>query len=139
MLSNTNAFEVPGLIDWSAENVADGTLLGRMVGLPGTTVDGLRAVESFKATQGWGFFRRPATLVRKETLELARHIVNPVGNTMRRLVMGEKLAGKSVLVLQAHAMALLKGWVVIHVPNGTYSCSLHSHFQMCLNMTCLLL
>lgn len=119
VLSNTNAFEVSGLQDWSADNIASDALLGRMVGLPGSAVDGLRAAESFKSSQGWGFFRRPASLVRKETLELARHIENHGGQSLRRLVIGEKGVGKSALVLQAHAMAFLKGWVVVHIPEGT--------------------
>ena len=39
--------------------------------------------------------------------------------TIRRLLSGEKWTGKSVLMLQAQAMAFLKGWVVITIPEGT--------------------
>jgi len=118
VLSNTNAFEVPGIQDWSADNLAEESALGTIVALPGTTVDSLRAIEAFKATQGWGFFARPTTLVRAETLELARHIKNANGKTLRKLVVGERGSGKSVLALQAQTMALLNGWVVIHIPEG---------------------
>ena len=118
VLSNTNAFEVPGIQDWSADNLAAESSLGTIVALPGATVDSLRAIEAFKATQGWGFFARPTTLIRAETLELARHIKNTNDKTIRKLVVGERGSGKSVLALQAQTMAFLNGWVVIHIPEG---------------------
>lgn len=118
VLSNTNAFEVPGIQDWSAESFANEKSLGTIVGLPGSTVDKLRAVEAFKATQGWSFFARPTTLVREETLDLARHIKSPAGKTLRRLIIGSRGTGKSILALQAQTMAFLNGWVVIHIPEG---------------------
>lgn len=125
VLSNTNAFEVPGIQDWSAENFAHESSVGSIVGIPGTAVDSLRAIEAFKATQGWSFFARPTTLVRAETLELARHIKYTNKETMRRLILGEKGSGKSVLALQAQTMAFMKGWVVVHIPEGK-NCSLWS-------------
>lgn len=118
VLSNTNAFEVEGVQDLSADSFANEASLGTIVGLPGTTVDSLRAIEAFKTSQGWGYFARPTTLVRAETLELARHIKNTEGTTMRRLLVGERGSGKSVLALQAQSMAFLNGWVVIHIPEG---------------------
>lgn len=123
VLSNTNAFEVSGLQDWAPTSYADPNMVGKMVGLPGDVVDSLRALESFKPRQGWGFFRRPATLVREETLEFGKHIEHCATSetekeTMRRLIVGDKGTGKSVLLLQAQAMALMAGWVVIHIPEG---------------------
>lgn len=120
VLSNTNAFEVQGIQDWSADNFSEKASLGTIVALPGPTVDSLRAIEAFKHTQGWGFFARPTTLVRPETIELAKHIKNTNGNTLRKLVIGERGSGKSVLALQAQTMAFLNGWVVIHIPEGVY-------------------
>ncbi len=123
VLSNTNAFEVRGLQDWNAENWAGDELVGQMVGLPGPVVDSLRAIDAFKPNQSWGFFRRPASLVRKETMEFARHMEelerSKKKTTLRSMIIGEKGCGKSVLLLQAQAMAFLKGWVVIHIPEGT--------------------
>lgn len=123
VLSNTNAFEVSGLQDWAPTTYADQNAVGKMVGLPNDVVDSLRAVESFMPTQGWGFFRRPATLIREETLELAKHIEQCTDSksdrqTLRRIIVGEKGSGKSVLLLQAQAMAFMAGWVVIHIPEG---------------------
>lgn len=118
VLSNTNAFEVPGIRDWSADTIASEGSPGSIVGLPGPVIDQLRAIEAFKATQGWGFFARPTTLVRAETLDLARHIQNADKKTLRRLVVGGRGTGKSILALQAQTMAFLKGWVVVHIPEG---------------------
>jgi len=118
VLSNTNAFEVPGIRDWTADDIAEQSSLGTIVGLPGPTVDSLRAIEAFKATQNWSFFARPTTLVRAETLDLAKHIKNHNKKTLRRLVIGSRGTGKSILALQAQTMAFLNGWVVIHIPEG---------------------
>jgi len=123
VLSNTNAFEVSGLQDWAPTTYANEDTLGKMVGLPNDAVDFLRAAEGFKPSQGWGFFRRPATLIRKETLQLAKHIEQcaaPEGEkqTLRRVIAGDKGSGKSVLLLQAQAMAFMAGWVVVHIPEG---------------------
>lgn len=118
VLSNTNAFEVDGLADMSAENFTDASLQGQMAGFPGELVDNLRAIEAFKPSQGWGFFRRPAALIRKETVEFANLINSSSKETTRRLLVGERGSGKSVLMLQAQAMAFLKGWVVINIPEA---------------------
>jgi len=120
ILSNTNALEVPGLEEVSIGGLVNDGSIGRVVALPGEVVDGLRAVEAFKVGQGWGFFRRPACLVRKETVELAR-LIDTDGNggkTIRKIVCGEKGVGKSVLLLEAMAMAFMKGWVVVNLPEG---------------------
>jgi len=37
---------------------------------------------------------------------------------VRRVMYGERGSGKSVLALQAKAMALLKGWIVVHIPEA---------------------
>ncbi len=67
-------------------------------------------------------FRRPAAVVRKETMELAMSI-DEVENadrkeTVRRVIVGERGCGKSTLLLQAMSMAFLKGWVVVNIPDG---------------------
>ncbi|KAB8337126.1 hypothetical protein FH972_021430 [Carpinus fangiana] len=116
VLSNTNAFEVDGLVDLNGDIIADASLQGQMVGFPGELVDNLRAVEAFKPSQGWGFFRRPAALMRKETLEFGNFISSNPKQTKRKLLVGDRGSGKSVLMLQAQAMAFLKGWVVINIP-----------------------
>lgn len=112
---------------------------GQVLGLPNEIVDSLRAVEAFKVGQGWGYFRRPACLVREEAVELARvmeeigrkpeekdervegsGVGDFTGQTLRKLVSGERGVGKSVLLLQAMAMAFSKGWVVVSLPEGDF-------------------
>ncbi|KAI4739693.1 hypothetical protein E4T50_09823 [Aureobasidium sp. EXF-12298] len=120
VLSNTNAVEVQGLDNFSAANIHDAALEGQVMGLSNEVIDALRATEAFKATQGWSLFRRPATLVRKETAELAKLMQDVEANksAVRRVLYGERGSGKSVLALQAKAMALLKGWIVVHIPEA---------------------
>lgn len=127
VLSNTNAVEVQGLDNFSAANIHDAALEGQVMGLSNEVIDALRATEAFKATQGWSLFRRPATLVRKETAELARMMQDVEANksAVRRVIYGERGSGKSVLALQAKAMALLKGWIVVHIPEGKHSTPIH--------------
>lgn len=130
VLSNTNALEVKGLQDLDWENGRSTKLAElekQVLGLTNDTVDALRALEAFEHTQGWNLFRRPATLVRKETVEMARALEGAEGNegaekkAVRKVLFGEKGSGKSVLLLQAQAMALQRGWIVVHLPNGMYT------------------
>lgn len=92
--------------------------------LPDQVVDSLRAVDAFKVGQGWGFFRKPATLIREEVFELSKmmdQLPKPSGSgyqTVRKVIYGEPAAGKSVVLLQAMAMAFLKGWIVISIPEA---------------------
>lgn len=122
VLSNTNAIEVHGMQDLSTETMIDMRLRGQMLGIPGPVVDQLRAVEAFKVSQGWGLFRRPGMLIRKETLEYGKLLdslnSSPTDQTIRRILVGEKGSGKSMLLLQAMSMAFLKDWIVISIPDG---------------------
>jgi small subunit ribosomal protein S29 len=118
VLSNTNAVEVQGLDNFSATNIHDAAVEGQVLGFSNEVIDSLRATEAFKATQGWRLFRRPATLVRKETAEVAKLMQDIESNktSIRCVLYGERGSGKSVLGLQAKAMALIKGWIVVHIP-----------------------
>lgn len=129
ILSNTNALEVQGIEDisgsklvWEDEGkIALEKYQGKMLGFGDDGVDALRALESFKPTQAWRLFRRPAAVVRAETAEVARDLVTAEGKdkkVTRKVVYGPKSSGKSLLVLQAHAMALAKGWLVMHFPEA---------------------
>ncbi|KAJ9645354.1 hypothetical protein H2199_003360 [Coniosporium tulheliwenetii] len=120
VLSNTNALEVAGLRDATLDSLVDEAMVGKVVGLPGQVVDSLRAVEAFKVHQGWGLFRRPACLVRKETVEIGR-VVAEAGEekkTRRLVLCGERNSGKSVLLLQGLAGAFMRGWVVVNFPEA---------------------
>lgn len=125
VLSNNNALEVSSLKDLNNANVLSEANEGRMMGLSGDTVDILRDVEAFKTTQGWSLFRRPAVLMRKDAIKLAK-LLNEVENsaqgqqkrTIRRVISGDRKSGKSTLVLQGLAMAYLRDWFVINLPEG---------------------
>lgn len=134
VLSNPNALEVEGMRDLSAENMTDSRVRGSVVGLPVSMLDQLRAVQAFQTKQGWSIFRRPGTVIRKESVELGRLIDNISGDSegkgqvVKRIVTGVRGAGKSVHLLQAMAMGFLKNWVVFTVPDSKFSllfCAFH--------------
>ena len=137
VLSNTNALEVQGLPDLSpgrAKSEALREAEGGVVGLQNETVDALRALEAFKPTQGWSLFRRPATLVRKETVELAGDVewiaeAPKDGRAVRKVLYGARGSGKSVLQLQTIAMASLNKWVVIHIPEAKDLTNAHTAYE----------
>ena len=139
VLSNTNALEVNGLQDLSADSFTDNDLRGQVLGIPGPLLDRLRAVEAFKVKQGWALFRRPAMLMRKISLDLGKELeeISEEGSkkSIRRVYVGEKGSGKSAMLLQAMTMAFMKHWIVISIPDGisplpltilTYLLTLHS-------------
>lgn len=125
VLSNTNALEVHGLQDISVESITNDDLRGQVLGIPGPIVDRLRAVDAFKVPQGWALFRRPAMLMRQETLDFGKEMENlnqySQKKTIRRVLVGERGCGKTLMLLQAMTMAFLKDWVVVNIPNGIHS------------------
>ena len=123
VLSNTNALEVHGMQDISVASIVDESLRGQVLGIPGPVVDQLRAIEAFKVPQSWALFRRPAMLVRRETVDFAKkmeEIEKDKTKSIRRVMVGDRGSGKSLMLLQAMTMAFLKKWVVINIPNGIY-------------------
>ncbi|WEW60039.1 hypothetical protein PRK78_005523 [Emydomyces testavorans] len=122
VLSNTNALEVPGLQDLSVENMSDARLQGQVMGIPVSLLDNLRALQAFKTSQGWSLFRRPGTLMRKETLELTNLMAEIKGKgkikAAAKIITGDRFAGKSVHLLQAMTMGLLDSWVVMSVSDA---------------------
>ena len=125
VISNTNALEVPGLRELNVKNMVDEAQIGQMLALNGELLDQLREVRAFKPTQNWSMFRKPSTLMRRESVELGRTILDvSVGQaeerprTVRRIIAGERGTGKSLMLLQAMSMAFLNDWVVINVPEG---------------------
>nr|POF03032.1 37s ribosomal protein s23, mitochondrial [Quercus suber] len=132
VLSNTNALEVPGMQNFTPEIIGKiGEYQGTMIGLGDAAVDMLRAVEAFKPTQGWNLFRRPATLIRKETVHLAQVMQEAQERKtgISRVIVGERGSGKSVLALQSMAMAHAKGWIVVHLPEARDLTSATSSYE----------
>lgn len=123
VLSNNNAIAVEDVPEFGVESLGDEQLHGQMVNLTVSMVSQLRAVDAFKRTQNWGLFRNPAMLVRRETVEYGQLFKEMSGEqesrrTIRRVLIGERGSGKSIILLQAMTMAFLKGWVVINLPEG---------------------
>ncbi|KAF2645646.1 hypothetical protein P280DRAFT_442361 [Massarina eburnea CBS 473.64] len=136
VLTNDNALEVPSLKDLSRSNALDAANEGRVMGFPADVVDALRAVDAFKPTQGWSLFRRPAALMRKETMQLVGLMKEVEGaakdgqqrKTIRRVLSGDRMSGKSTLLLQGLAVATLRGWVVVNLPDAQDIVNAHTDY-----------
>ncbi|KAH8731408.1 mitochondrial ribosomal death-associated protein 3-domain-containing protein [Phaeosphaeriaceae sp. PMI808] len=134
VLSNNNALEVSSLKDLNKENVLSIQNEGKIMGLPEPTVDALRAVDAFKTSQGWSLFRRPAVLMRKEAIQLAtlfREVEESAAGqkkTIRRILSGERMSGKTTLLLQGLSMAFLREWFVINLPEAQDIVNAHTDY-----------
>lgn len=130
VLSNTNALDV-GMTDMTAAMVADETLVGKVVGLDANTVDCLRAAEAFKPNQSWKFFQRPGLLIREESVVLARKLVatEEKKETLKLMLDGDRVTGKSLMLVHAMATASLRGWVVLNIPEGMFFCFSHVYLS----------
>ncbi|KAH4004870.1 hypothetical protein HBI13_025480 [Parastagonospora nodorum] len=130
ILSNDNALEVSSLKDLSKANALEEKNEGLVMGLPMDTVDALRAMEAFKTSQGWSLFRRPAVLMRKEAVQLAKLFKEAEGSkkTLRRILSGERMSGKSTLLLQGLAMGHLREWFVINLPEAQDIVNAHTDY-----------
>jgi small subunit ribosomal protein S29 len=122
VLSNTNALPVQ-MEDLEKETLADKRLVGSVVGLPENVVDSLRAAEAFKPTQGWGLFRRPGILIREESVVLSERLaeVEKTKGSFRMVIDGDRVSGKSMMLLHAMTAAFLRGWIVVNIPDGQSS------------------
>lgn len=120
ILSNSNALLVPGLQELSANAMLDPARTGSVVSIPDQVVDQLRAIEAFKPSQCWGFFRHPSTLIRKESTELCQRLQKSAeeGKTLKLVITGDRLTGKSILLMQAIAHAYLNNWIVFNIPEA---------------------
>lgn len=118
-LSNTNAIPVTGLDVLTVQNMTHSASVGKVFGLEGT-LEELKASEAFKATQYWKLFYRPHVLWRAESVELMTRMQRAAKNkeALRLVVTGDKLSGKSILLLQAMANAFINRWIVINIPEG---------------------
>jgi small subunit ribosomal protein S29 len=121
VLSNTNANDVPGLQDLTTDNMFLTDSVGKVFKIPGAVVDSLRTVGAFKRGQGWNNYKKPSFLMTQEAWDIGQSIKqsSESGNnaeSLRKVLVGERKSGKSVLLLQTMSMAFIKGWVVINIP-----------------------
>lgn len=119
-LSNNNALPVQGLEDLKPSDMTKPENVGKVMSIPGPVLDQLRTVEAFKPTQYWGMFRTPSTLLRAETAELTSRMKAAADKKemLRLVISGDRIAGKSLLLLQSLTHAFLNDWIVIHIPEG---------------------
>jgi small subunit ribosomal protein S29 len=68
--------------------------------------------------------------MRKEAMQLAALLTEveaaqggPQQRSLRRILSGERMSGKSTLLLQGLTMAFLRGWFVINLPEGKHTVS----------------
>ena len=122
VLSNSNALQVEGLEDLSRD-LELARHVGKVFGIPGEIVDSLRAVEAFKVSQGWGMFRRPALLIREESVKLIEGMKRSEAEKTGLVLVidGERGTGKSLMLLHAMATAFVRGWIVLNIPEGIAS------------------
>ncbi|KAI9782175.1 MAG: 37S ribosomal protein S23 mitochondrial [Peltula sp. TS41687] len=122
VLNNPNALEVASLKDLTVTKVKalDEDAERSVMALPGEVVDQLRTVGAFKPTQRWSSFRKPAILLTTQMVEMATELERVGGpdglEVVRKVFSGERGTGKSTMLLGAMAVAFLKGWVVISIP-----------------------
>lgn len=119
ILSNNNALEV-ALPSANSRSMDTQENIGKMVVLGPSAIDRLRTANAFKPTQTWSYFNRPAFLVRKETVDLCQRMNKAIEKkqALRIVVSGDKVAGKSMLMLQAMVHAYENQWIVLHIPEG---------------------
>jgi hypothetical protein len=125
------------MMDITPEILTDEGTVGKVVGLPDSVVDSLRACEAFKITQNWGLFRKPGLLVREQSVAMSRLLTSCVeeGNikkTATVVVHGERVTGKSLMLIHAMATAFVKGWIVLNIPEGKI---FHLHLMKLANET----
>lgn len=120
VLSNNNALPVPGLENLRPNDLAKQDNVGTIKALPEDVVDALRAMEAFKPTQCWGIFRQPSVLVRQETVDLVKKMKEAEKDrkVVRVVIEGNRITGKSLMLLQAMTHASMNDWVVLHIPEG---------------------
>ncbi|KIN03897.1 hypothetical protein OIDMADRAFT_158841 [Oidiodendron maius Zn] len=119
VLSNTNALSVQ-MEDLEKETLTDRRLIGSVVGLPENVVDSLRAAEAFRPTQVWGLFRRPGVLIREESVVLGEKLAEAeeTKGSFRMVIDGDRISGKSMMLLHAMTTAFLRGWIVVNIPDA---------------------
>lgn len=121
-LSNNSALHVPGTDELMPGTLANKELTGKMFSLPADIQDRLRTLEAFKSTQTWNLFRTPHVLLRPEVVELTARMEKSKKDkeALRTVLVGTKLSGKSLTLLQAQIYGLMNGWVVINIPEGKF-------------------
>lgn len=121
VLSNTNALQINGQEEASLDLLAEDRSRGKVMAIPGTVIDKLKAADAFRTKQMWKMFRWPSVLIRDSTLSFTKTFneVEKEKKTVRRVLVGDRKTGKTLMLLQAMMIAFMKDWIVINIPRGT--------------------
>jgi hypothetical protein len=97
--------------------------IGEVVSFPEATIEQLDILGMLNARYGFQYMRKPVGLIRPNTGLVARQLlsqdVTHLGTKDRRVIVaGNGGTGKSFMLLQIVAMALMQKYVVIAVPYG---------------------
>jgi Mrp family chromosome partitioning ATPase len=97
--------------------------VGKVHAFPDEIVKKLEALELFTEKYGFQYMRRPMSVIRQNSGLVARQLlaqgVRHLGTKDRRVIVsGKGGTGKSFILLQIAAMALMQDYVVIAVPRG---------------------
>jgi hypothetical protein len=100
--------------------------VGEVLSFPDSVAEQLNALGMFNRNQGFQYIRRPICLIRPTAGLVARQLlaenVSHLGTKDRRVVVaGKPGTGKSFLLLQIAAVALMQKYVVVAVPRGITS------------------
>jgi Mitochondrial ribosomal death-associated protein 3 len=96
---------------------------GEVVAFPENVVGRLASLGMFNEKQGFHLMRQPVSVIRNNSGLVARELfaqdIRHLGTDKRRvLVTGKGGSGKSFILLQMAAMALMQKYVVVAVPRG---------------------
>jgi len=97
--------------------------VGEIYSFPEPIIEQLLSLGMFNPKQGFQYMRKPICMIRNNTGLVARQLlakeVEHLGSKDRRVVVaGKPGTGKSFILLQMAAMALMQKYVVFAVPRG---------------------
>lgn len=107
----------------TSENISDPQYRATVLAIPDKIVQQLQAAETFQTKQRWRMFRKPSVVMRSVDVRLAQMMddARDSKRVIKQVIAGERGSGKSLYLLQAAASAMIKGWIVIVIPEGLYA------------------
>lgn len=89
-----------------------------MVVFPDAVQASLVHMADFQPQQNNELFLQRASLLRNESSQIQNILKQAPSSEQRALLTGPAGSGKSTLLAQAHAMAKLQNWIVLHIPRA---------------------
>ena len=100
--------------------------VGEVLSFPAEIEEKLEMLGMFQPKYGFQFMRKPVSLIRPNSGLIARRLLSSAvedrGTEYRRVIVtGKGGTGKSFILMQIAAVALLKNYIVVAVPRGLSS------------------